>query len=493
MGKTGEYSIMADEAKPKRKRKPPTQKVAMPEQDPLVRNKNFQEVALGYTAEQAIEEAKKCMQCRNPKCIAGCPVEVNIKEFIPLVAEGKFMEAAAKIKETNSLPAICGRVCPQETQCEMKCIYGIRNEPIAIGRLERFVSDYARVQGEPLPDIPEKIGKKVAVVGCGPAGLTCAGDLILMGYDVTIFEAFHKPGGVLQYGIPEFRLPKDIVDAEVEYLEKLGVEVKYNYVIGKIRTITELMEKDGYDAVFIGSGAGAPNFMKIEGMNLIDVFSANEFLTRVNLMKGYLFPEYDTPVKIGKRVAVIGGGNVAMDAARTSLRLGADEVYIVYRRAREQMPARAEEVHHAEEEGVIFKLLMNPVSVIGDDKKRVIGMECIKMELGEPDASGRRRPVAIEGSEFVLDVDMVIVAIGNSPNPIIPSSTPGLEVSAWGTIEIDEETGMSSLPGVFAGGDIVTGAATVISAMGAGKRAARGIHYYIFPELKPPPEPEEEE
>jgi glutamate synthase (NADPH/NADH) small chain len=493
MGKTGEYSIMADEAKPKRKRKPPTQKVAMPEQDPLVRNKNFQEVALGYTAEQAIEEAKKCMQCRNPKCIAGCPVEVNIKASIPLVAEGKFMEAAAKIKETNSLPAICGRVCPQETQCEMKCIYGIRNEPIAIGRLERFVSDYARVQGEPLPDIPEKIGKKVAVVGCGPAGLTCAGDLILMGYDVTIFEAFHKPGGVLQYGIPEFRLPKDIVDAEVEYLEKLGVEVKYNYVIGKIRTITELMEKDGYDAVFIGSGAGAPNFMKIEGMHLIDVFSANEFLTRVNLMKGYLFPEYDTPVKIGKRVAVIGGGNVAMDAARTSLRLGADEVYIVYRRAREQMPARAEEVHHAEEEGVIFKLLMNPVSVIGDDKKRVIGMECIKMELGEPDASGRRRPVAIEGSEFVLDVDMVIVAIGNSPNPIIPSSTPGLEVSAWGTIEIDEETGMSSLPGVFAGGDIVTGAATVISAMGAGKRAARGIHYYIFPELKPPPEPEEEE
>ncbi|MHA2423815.1 MAG: NADPH-dependent glutamate synthase [Candidatus Thorarchaeota archaeon] len=484
---------MADEAKPKRKRKPPTQKVAMPEQDPLVRNKNFQEVALGYTAEQAIEEAKKCMQCRNPKCIAGCPVEVNIKASIPLVAEGKFMEAAAKIKETNSLPAICGRVCPQETQCEMKCIYGIRNEPIAIGRLERFVSDYARVQGEPLPDIPEKIGKKVAVVGCGPAGLTCAGDLILMGYDVTIFEAFHKPGGVLQYGIPEFRLPKDIVDAEVEYLEKLGVEVKYNYVIGKIRTITELMEKDGYDAVFIGSGAGAPNFMKIEGMHLIDVFSANEFLTRVNLMKGYLFPEYDTPVKIGKRVAVIGGGNVAMDAARTSLRLGADEVYIVYRRAREQMPARAEEVHHAEEEGVIFKLLMNPVSVIGDDKKRVIGMECIKMELGEPDASGRRRPVAIEGSEFVLDVDMVIVAIGNSPNPIIPSSTPGLEVSAWGTIEIDEETGMSSLPGVFAGGDIVTGAATVISAMGAGKRAARGIHYYIFPELKPPPEPEEEE
>ncbi len=483
---------MADDAKPKRERKPPTKKIPMTEQDPMVRNKNFQEVALGYTAEEAMAEAAKCLQCRNPKCRTGCPVEVPIKEFVGLVTEGKFMEAAAKIKETNSLPAVCGRVCPQESQCEMKCIYGIRNEPIAIGRLERFVADYARAQGEPIPEIPPKNGKKVAVVGCGPAGLTCAGDLILLGYDVTIFEAFHKPGGVLQYGIPEFRLPKDIVDAEVDYLERLGVEVKYNHVIGKIRTIDELMGEDEYESVFIGSGAGAPNFMKIDGMNLINVFSANEFLTRVNLMKGYLFPEYDTPVKIGKRVAVIGGGNVAMDAARTSLRLGADEVYIVYRRAREQMPARIEEVHHAEEEGVQFRLLMNPVSVIGDDKKQVMGMKCIKMELGEPDASGRQRPIPIEGSEFVLDVDMVIVAIGNSPNPIIPSTTPGLEVSAWGTIEIDEETGMSSIPGVFAGGDIVTGAATVISAMGAGKRAARGIHYYLFPELKPPPEPVEE-
>ncbi len=465
-------------AAPKRKRKPPTKKVPMPEQDAKKRSRNFDEVALGYTAEQAVEEAKKCMQCRNPKCIAGCPVEVPIKDFIVLVAEGKFMEAAAKIKETNSLPAICGRVCPQETQCEATCIYGIRNEAIAIGRLERFVADYARLHGEPLPDLPDKIGKKIAVVGAGPAGLTCAGDLTNMGYDVTIFEAFHKPGGVLIYGIPEFRLPKDVVMAEVEFLEKLGVEIRYNQVIGKIRTISELMEEDGYDCVFIGSGAGAPNFMRIDGMNLINVFSANEFLTRVNLMKAYKFPEYDTPVKVGKRIAVIGGGNVAMDAARTSLRLGA-EVMIVYRRAREQLPARLEEVHHAEEEGVDFNFLVNPIEVLGDEKGSVRGMRCIRMELGEPDDSGRRRPVPIEGSEFDLDVDMVIVAIGNSPNPIIPESTPGLKISRWGTIEIDEETGMTDVVGVFAGGDIVTGAATVISAMGAGKRAARGIHEYL--------------
>jgi glutamate synthase (NADPH/NADH) small chain len=467
------------EQKPKRERKPPTKKIPMPEQDPKVRSHNFDEVALGYSAEQAIEEAKKCMQCRNPKCISGCPVEVPIKEFVELVVEGKFMEANAKIKETNSLPAICGRVCPQETQCEAQCIYGIRNEPIAIGRLERFVSDYARLHGEPLPDLPPNNGKKIAIIGAGPAGLTCAGDLTNMGYAVTIFEAFHKPGGVLSYGIPEFRLPKDIVMAEVEFLEKLGVELKLNHVIGKIRTISELMEDDGFQAVFIGSGAGAPNFMRIDGMNLINVFSANEFLTRVNLMKAYEFPQYDTPVKIGKRVAVIGGGNVAMDAARTSLRLGAEEVLIVYRRAREQLPARMEEVHHAEEEGVNFNFLVNPIEVIGDEKGSVVGMKCIRMELGEPDDSGRQRPVPIEGSEFVLDVDMVIVAIGNSPNPIIPESTPGLKISRWGTIEIDEETGMTDVPGVFAGGDIVTGAATVISAMGAGKRAARGIHDYL--------------
>ena len=465
--------------KKKRERPPPTKKEPMPEQDPLVRSKNFQEVALGYTAEQAVKEAEKCLQCRNPKCIGGCPVEVPIKEFIELVREKKFMDAALKIKETNSLPAICGRVCPQETQCEAPCIYGIRNEAIAIGRLERFVADYARTHGEPLPKLPKKNGKKIAVIGSGPAGLTCAGDLIKMGYDITIFEAFHKPGGVLIYGIPEFRLPKDIVMAEVEYLERLGVEIKYNHVIGKIRTVPELLNEDGYDAIFLGTGAGAPNFMRIPGMNLVTVFSANEFLTRVNLMKAYEFPKYDTPVRIGDRVAVIGGGNVAMDAARTALRLGAAEVTIVYRRSRDELPARLEEVHHAEEEGVNFRLLTNPTEVIGNEKGEVIGMQCIKMELGEPDDSGRRRPIPIEGSEFIIDVDTVVVAIGNSPNPIIPQSTPGLEVTRWGTIVIDEETGMSSIPGVFAGGDIVTGAATVISAMGAGKRAARGIHSYL--------------
>jgi glutamate synthase (NADPH/NADH) small chain len=477
--RTWRGSLMADKKK-QRKRKPPTKKVPMPEQDPNARRGNFEEVALGYTAEQAMEEAEKCMQCRNPRCVGGCPVEVPIKQFVELVREGKFMEAAAKIKETNSLPAVCGRVCPQETQCEQECIYGIRNEPIAIGRLERFVADYAREKGESIPEIAEKNGMQIAVIGSGPAGLTCAGDLIKLGYDVTIFEAFHKPGGVLQYGIPQFRLPKEIVDAEVEYLERLGVEVRYNFVVGKIRTVKELMEEDGYDAVFIGSGAGAPNFLRIEGMNLVDVFSANELLTRVNLMKGYKFPEYDTPVRMGDRVAVIGGGNVAMDAARTSLRLGAKKVNIVYRRARDQMPAREEEIHHAEEEGIIFQLLRNPVEIIGDEKGKVIGMKCIKMELGEPDESGRKRPIAIEGSEFVMDVDTVVVAIGNSPNPIIPSTTPGLEVSKWGTILVDEETGMTSVPGVFAGGDIVTGAATVISAMDAGKVAARGIHSYLI-------------
>ena len=467
------------DAAPKKERKPPTKKVPMPEQDPKERSHNFDEVALGYTAEQAIAEAEKCMQCRNPKCVSGCPVEVPIKDFIGLVREGKFMEAAAKIKETNSLPAVCGRVCPQETQCEQSCIYGIRNEPIAIGRLERFVADYARLHGEPIPETATKNGKKVAIIGAGPAGLTCAGDLIKMGYDVTIFEAFHKAGGVLVYGIPEFRLPKDIVQAEVDFLEKLGVEIKLNHVIGKIRTIPELMEDDGYQAIFIGSGAGAPNFMRIEGMNLTTVFSANEFLTRTNLMKAYKFPEYDTPIRVGKKVAVIGGGNVAMDSARTSLRLGAEEVTIVYRRSREELPARIEEVHHAEEEGVKFNFLVNPTKVIGDENRHVSGMECLRMELGEPDESGRRRPIPIEGSEFVMNVDMVIVAIGNSPNPIIPQSTPGLEISRWGTIVVNEETGMTSLPGVFAGGDIVTGAATVISAMGAGKTAARGIHDYL--------------
>ncbi len=469
---------MADDKK-KRKRKPPTKKVPMPEQDPGKRVKNFNEVALGYTPEQAIEEANKCLQCRNPRCVGGCPAEVSIREFVNLITEGKFMEAAAKIKETNSLPAVCGRVCPQETQCEQSCIYGIRNEPIAIGRLERFVSDYAMEKGEPIPDTPKKIGRKVAVVGAGPAGLTCAGDLVRFGYDVHVFEAFHKPGGVLIYGIPEFRLPKDTVEAEVEYLEKMGVKFRYNFVVGKIRTVDQLMDEDGFDAIFIGTGAGAPNFLRIEGMNFIDVFSANEILTRVNLMRGYKFPEYDTPVRVGNKVAVIGGGNVAMDAARTALRLGAGEVSIVYRRAREQMPARDEEIHHAEEEGIQLKLLLSPTEILGNDQNHVIGMSCVRMELGEPDASGRRRPIPIPNSEFVIDVDTVIVAIGNSPNPIVPESIPGLEVTEWGTIVVDEETGMSSREGIFAGGDIVTGGATVISAIGAGKKAARGIHRYL--------------
>jgi len=470
---------MSEEKKPKRQRKPPTKKVPMPEQDPMVRIKNFDEVALGYTPEQAIEEAKKCLQCRNPRCITGCPVEVPIKDFIHLIVEGDFMAAAAKIKETNSLPAICGRVCPQETQCEAKCVYGIRNEPIAIGRLERFVADYAREHGEELPEILPKNGKRVAVVGSGPAGLTCAGDLAKLGYEVTIFEAFHKPGGVLVYGIPEFRLPKEIVAKEVEYLKKLGVEIKCNYVIGKIRTVDQLLDEDGYDAVFLGTGAGAPNFMRIPGMNLVNVYSANEFLTRVNLMKAYKFPEYDTPVRVGNRVIVIGGGNVAMDAARTAKRLGAEEVYIVYRRSRKEMPARLEEVHHAEEEGIKFQLLTNPVEILGNDKGAVVGMTCVRMELGEPDESGRRRPIPIPNSEFVIDADTVIVAIGNSPNPIVTQTTPGLELTKWGTIVVDEETGRTSRPRIFAGGDIVTGAATVISAMGAGKRAARSIHEFL--------------
>jgi glutamate synthase (NADPH/NADH) small chain len=477
--------------KSKKKSKQPTEKVPMPEQDPSRRRRNFDEVALGYTKEQALEEANKCLQCKNPRCVSNCPVEVPIDEFIALIREEKFMEAAQKVKSTNSLPAICGRVCPQESQCESGCVYGIKNEPIAIGRLERFVADYAREQGEEVPEIEEKRDGKIAVVGSGPASLTCAGDLAKLGYDVQVFEALHKPGGVLMYGIPEFRLPKDVVKYEIEQLEKMGVDIRCNYVVGKIRTVKELMEEDGYDAVFLGTGAGAPNFLKIPGINLVDVFSANEFLTRVNMMKGYKFPEYDTPVRVGNRVAVVGGGNVAMDAARTSLRLGAADVYIVYRRSREQMPARAEEVIHAEEEGVQFKLLTNPVEIIGDNRSRVIGMKCIKMKLGEPDKSGRKRPIPIEKSEFIFDVDTVIIAIGNRPNPIIANTTPGLEVTKWGTMVIDEETRMTSVDGVFAGGDIVTGAATVISAMGEGEAAARGIHNYIQNGKQEPSEEEE--
>ncbi|TDX48252.1 NADPH-dependent glutamate synthase [Orenia marismortui] len=454
-----------------------TKKTKMPEQNPKERISNFDEVTLGYSAEDAINEAKRCLQCKNPLCMQGCPVEIDIPDFIALVAEGKFAEAAQKIKEKNNLPAICGRVCPQEEQCEQKCIVGIKNEPVAIGRLERFVADYVR-DTEVIEGVMKQEKGKVAIVGAGPAGLTAAADLAKVGYQVTIFEAFHEAGGVLTYGIPEFRLPKEIVKDEVDKIKQLGVEIKLNHVIGKIKRVDELFE-DGYDAVFVGTGAGLPRFLGLEGENLNGVYSANEFLTRVNLMKAYRFPEYKTPVYVGKRVAVIGAGNVAMDAARTALRLGAEESMIVYRRAREQMPARAEEIHHAEAEGIKFKLLNNPTKILGDENGFVTGMECIKMELGEPDDSGRRRPVPIEDSEWIMDVDTVIMAIGQSPNPILLKDSPEIETTDWGTILADDRTGKTSKEGVFAGGDTVTGAATVIQAMGAGKRAARAIDEYI--------------
>jgi glutamate synthase (NADPH/NADH) small chain len=409
----------------------------------------------------------------------GCPVDIDIPGFIRLISEKDFIGAARKIKETNSLPAVCGRVCPQENQCEEVCILGKKGDPVAIGRLERFVADYERTAGDILvPEISLKTGKKIAVVGSGPAGLTIAGDLVKLGYDVTIFEGLHKAGGVLIYGIPEFRLPKDIVDAEVEYLEKLGAEIVTNAVIGRGKTVDDLLE-EGYDAVFLGVGAGAPVFMNIPGENLSGIYSANEYLTRSNLMKAYRFPEYDTPIARGKNVAVLGAGNVTMDSARTALRLGAEKVTVVYRRTEVEMPARAEEVHHAKEEGVEFKLLTNPVEYIGDENGWVKGMKCIRMELGEPDDSGRRRPVPIEGSEFVIDVDMVVVAIGTNANPVIPITTPGLEINKWGYIVADEETGKTSREGIYAGGDIVTGSATVILAMGAAKKAARAIDEYL--------------
>jgi len=454
------------------------EKVKMPEQDPQVRNKNFNEVATGYTEEMAIEEAKRCLSCKTRPCVAGCPVNVKIPDFIALIAEGKFKEAYLKIKETNSLPAICGRVCPQETQCEQLCVRGKKGEPVAIGRLERFAADWYMSHEETEKNEIKKNGRKVAVVGSGPAGLTCAGDLAKMGFDVTIFEAFHTPGGVLMYGIPEFRLPKKLVQREIDTVRKLGVEIKTNMVIGKSITVDELME-EGFEAIFIGSGAGLPSFMGIPGENLNGVYSANEFLTRINLMKAYLYPQVDTPIKVGKNVAVVGGGNVAMDAARCAKRLGAENVYIVYRRSEAEMPARAEEVHHAKEEGIIFKLLTNPVRIIGTEQGWVKGIECVEMVLGEPDASGRRRPVAKEGSEHVLDVETVIIAIGQSPNPLIKSTTPDLKTQNWGGIIADEETGATSKPGVYAGGDAVTGAATVILAMGAGKKAAAAIADYL--------------
>lgn len=452
-------------------------KVAIPEQDPQIRNKNFEEVSLGYTEEMAMEEAKRCLDCKHKPCIAGCPVNVKIPEFIRLIADGEFEKAYEKIHETNSLPAVCGRVCPQETQCEEKCVRGIKGEPVAIGRLERFAADWYLKNVVKKITKTERNGKRVAVVGSGPAGLTCAGDLAKLGYDVTVFEAFHTAGGVLVYGIPEFRLPKALVQKEIDALKDLGVEIRTNMVIGKILTIDEIFA-EGYKAIFIGSGAGLPAFMHIPGENLNGVYSANEFLTRVNLMKAYK-SDADTPVKRGKSVAVVGGGNVAMDAARSAKRLGAEKVYIIYRRSEAEMPARLEEVHHAKEEGIIFKLLTNPTRILGDEKGWVTGMECVEMELGEPDASGRRRPVEKKGSEHILDVDTVIISIGTSPNPLIRSTTPDLETNKWGCINANEETGLTSKEGVYAGGDAVTGAATVILAMGAGKKAAQAIDAYI--------------
>ncbi|MEM3760311.1 MAG: NADPH-dependent glutamate synthase [Candidatus Bathyarchaeia archaeon] len=451
----------------------------MPKQKPEVRRHNFNEVALGYTEEQAIEEASRCLQCPKPQCVPGCPVEVEIPAFIKLIREGKFDEAVKKIKEKNSLPAICGRVCPQEEQCQMNCVLGKAGDPVNIGRLERFVADWERQKGVTVPEKAPPTGKKVAIIGAGPAGLTAAADLAKLGHEVVIFEALHLPGGVLVYGIPEFRLPKSIVQAEVDYIKKLGVELRLGYLIGRIHTIPELLKEEGFDAVFIGTGAGLPQFLGVPGENLGGIYSANEFLIRVNLMKSYAFPVYDTPIRIGKHVAVIGGGNVAMDSARSALRLGAEEVCIVYRRSREEMPARKEEIENAEEEGIICKFLANPTRFIGDEKGWVKQMECICMELGPPDESGRRRPVPVKGSEFIMDVDTVIVAIGRTPNPIIQRTTEGLAVTKWGTILVDEN-GKTSLEGVYAGGDIVTGEATVISAMGAGKKAAKAIYQYLM-------------
>jgi glutamate synthase (NADPH/NADH) small chain len=451
----------------------------MPEQLPEDRVNNFDEVPYGYTEELAMQEASRCILCKNPKCVPACPVNVDIPGFVALIQQGKFLEAARKIKQDNALPAVCGRVCPQEDQCEGSCVIGIKHAPVAIGRLERFAADYERCKGAvTIPALPAKTGKRIAIVGAGPAGLTVAGDMVLRGHEVTVFEALQAPGGVLMYGIPEFRLPKEIVRAEVDYLKQLGVEFVMDYVVGRNSTIRELFDEEGYHAVFVGTGAGLPSFMEMPGENLIGVYSANEYLTRANLMKAYLFPEYDTPPITRRRVAVIGGGNVAMDSARTALRLGG-EVTIVYRRAREQMPARAEEVHHAEQEGVNFKLLNNPTRVIGDARHRVVGMECIRMELGEPDDSGRRRPVPVKGSEFVMEVDTVIVAIGNKPNPLVPRTTPELKVTKWGTVVTDPQTMQTSIAGVFAGGDIVSGAATVILAMGQGRIAARSMDAYL--------------
>jgi len=466
--------------KPKDRLKiPPTD---MPEQDPAARVNNVQEVPLGYTAEMAMTEAKRCLQCKTPFCVEGCPVGVDIPGFIQHIEDGDFEAAIRKMKETNLLPAICGRVCPQEEQCQLVCTIGkAQKDPtraVNIGRLERFVADYEREHGEvTMPPPPEPTGKTVAIVGAGPAGLTVAGDLIRHGHDVTVFEAFHKAGGVLIYGIPEFRLPKNIVQNEIDYLEKLGVKFKYNFVVGKTAPMEKVVAE--HDAVFIGTGAGLPRFMRVEGENLLGVYSANEYLTRANLMQAYSFPETDTPLITGKTVATVGGGNVAMDCARTALRMGAKRSLIVYRRAEEQMPARLEEIHHAKAEGVEFRTLQNPIRLIGNDENWLTGVELLKQELGEPDSSGRRSPVPVEGSEFVQEVDALIVAIGNSPNPLVPADYPELEVTRWGGIVVNENTGQASVRGVFAGGDIVLGAATVILAMGHGRRAAEAMHMYL--------------
>lgn len=447
----------------------------MPCQEPNIRAKNFEEVALGYDENTAIAEASRCLNCKNHPCRQGCPVEVPIPQFIEKVAQKDFAGAINVIKEKNALPAICGRVCPQENQCEKNCVLGKKGDPVGIGRLERFVADWEKKNESNKTEATLSTGKKVAVIGSGPASLTVAADCAKAGHKVTIFEALHVPGGVLMYGIPEFRLPKEIVQSEIDNLRKMGVEINVDSVIGAIDTVDELLEQYGYDAIFIGTGAGLPHFMGIQGENLNGVYSANEFLTRTNLMKAYKFPEYDTPIKVGKRVAVLGGGNVAMDCARTALRLGAETVYIIYRRSMNELPARIEEVHHAQEEGVIFNLLTNPIQIIGDDQNRVVAMKCLKYELGEPDQTGRRKPVPIEGSEHITEIDTVVVAIGQGSNPLVPRTTKGLDVTDKGNIIANEETGQTSKARVFAGGDVVSGAATVIKAMGAGRKAAKSI------------------
>jgi glutamate synthase (NADPH) small chain len=454
-------------------------RVKMPEQDPDVRRRNFEEVPLGLDIEAAMLEATRCLQCKKPACVAGCPVSVDIPGFIGLIAKNDFSGAINKLWERNALPAVCGRVCPQEEQCEGLCIVGKKGKPVAIGYLERFAADTERRKSTgSVPAVAEKTGKKVAIIGSGPSGLTVAGDLLIKGHDVTIFEAFHKPGGVLVYGIPEFRLPKEIVASEVATLEKMGAQIDCNTVVGASVTIDELFA-EGYDAAYIGVGAGLPRFMNLPGENLIGIYSANEYLTRTNLMKGYLFPEYDTPIAKGKNVVVLGAGNVAMDSARTAMRLGAESVKVVYRRSREEMPAREEELHHALEEKIEFVLLTNPTQFFGDDNGRVTGMECLKMELGEPDASGRRRPVPIEGSEFRIDCDLVVVSVGSNANPLLTNATPDMALNRWGNIVADPVSGKTTKKGVWAGGDIVTGAATVILAMGAGRAAANSMHDYL--------------